>query len=813
MALCNVTGTLYLPNGQLGKSLTLRFRRSDQSVKAEYLGAVVPHDVYTQSDKSGQVDFEILTGVYVMHVEGGYSVRAIVPDDATADIADCIDAAAIPDQPPVWYQQALDARDEAQDAADRAEDAASQAAGAVVADYFVATDAERLALSPSEGETAYVSQTGHTWKWQSGAWVDMGVAPFALSSDVGDLRAEIVPKLINIGGTADAITADPPQGFSAGLNVTGAWMAFIPTATNTVAGPTLKVGAGGFVRTLYTEDGSSALPVSALVPGAVHVLYNTANNAARVVGIITPIGYVGQQIAPLAAAVSQVGDSISQQLSAPSLRRSTEAGSRVYDLIDMVGGLHLPHLGGRSVQEHILTVEDSINRLARRIATLGETRPARVIDAVADLGCDPTGVESVSAKMQAAINALSESASGPAAIYMPRGYYRTTAAIVPKPGVSIIGYSRDRVVFLPTGVEAAFEFKGGGGNFLTNCVFANFSVDGQNQTLSSLGNYNVSAKAFYIQRFRDCLFTDILMQDTGATSMGIDFADRSIIQRVVAQRGGRLATVGDLGGSGIGIGTGELAEEPLLIVDCITEYCRNYGIFLERQIGTNAMRTIIAQTITRYNQWGIGDCGTRGTIIAQSQVANNISHGITIHRGTNNASHAGSRTLISNNQIHANGGAGIDFDAEYSPQRDTHAYSSQGNRIEGNAEAGHKIRGPAVGGTHTRRELTIDGDIISGNGGPAVDVVGGRLDYLKVANTQMIENTGPAMRLEGDIRTGRIFGNSMWDNRATKTQTGSIEGGAALTDVDISENHGVGCAPMNLTGAQTRVTLGRNQGM
>lgn len=122
--LCNVTGLLYLPNGQLGKSLTLRFRRADQSVTAEYLGAVVPHDVYTQSDKSGQVDFDILTGVYVMHVEGGYSVRAIVPDDATADIADCIDAAAVPDQPPVWYQQALDARDEAEDAADRAEDAA-----------------------------------------------------------------------------------------------------------------------------------------------------------------------------------------------------------------------------------------------------------------------------------------------------------------------------------------------------------------------------------------------------------------------------------------------------------------------------------------------------------------------------------------------------------------------------------------------------------------------------------------------------------------------------------------------------------------
>lgn len=128
--LCNVTGTLYLPNGQLGKSRTLRFKRVDQKVKAEYLGAVVPDDVYTQSDKQGEVDFDILTGVYMMHVEGGYSVRAIVPDSATASISDIIEAAAIPPEPPVWYQQALNARDEAVDAADRADVASDDAQAA-----------------------------------------------------------------------------------------------------------------------------------------------------------------------------------------------------------------------------------------------------------------------------------------------------------------------------------------------------------------------------------------------------------------------------------------------------------------------------------------------------------------------------------------------------------------------------------------------------------------------------------------------------------------------------------------------------------
>ncbi len=165
--LCNVTGTLYLPNGQLGKSLTLRFRRADQRVTAEYLGAVVPHDVYTQSDKSGQVDFDILTGVYVMHVEGGYSVRCIIPDAATADISDCIDAAAVPDQPPVWYQQALDARDEAVDAADMAADAASdaeQAAQDAADNSVVALDRADQAIA--EAESAVATQARRDFgKW------------------------------------------------------------------------------------------------------------------------------------------------------------------------------------------------------------------------------------------------------------------------------------------------------------------------------------------------------------------------------------------------------------------------------------------------------------------------------------------------------------------------------------------------------------------------------------------------------------------------------------------------------------------------
>lgn len=118
MALCNVTGTVYLPNGQLARSRTIVFRRVNQKVTAEYLGTVLPDDVIAKTSTSGQIAVALLTGYYSVHAEGGYIGRAVVPDSGSADMSDILDASVIPETPPVWYLQALEARDEAVDAAE-----------------------------------------------------------------------------------------------------------------------------------------------------------------------------------------------------------------------------------------------------------------------------------------------------------------------------------------------------------------------------------------------------------------------------------------------------------------------------------------------------------------------------------------------------------------------------------------------------------------------------------------------------------------------------------------------------------------------
>ena len=499
-------------------------------------------------------------------------------------------------------------------------------------------------------------------------------------------------------------------------------------------------------------------------------------------------------------------DTAVAEVAAPAIRRSTDAQYRVHELMDLGGGLHLPGLRGLSVQEHV-------SRLYTRLAESAQAAPYQtVVNAVSDLGCDPTGVEPCQGIINAAINKLTTSTSGPATIFYPRGTYKLTERIVPKSRVSHIGAGRDQTIFLPFGIRAAFTRSGTPSDYLENCVFAQFTVNGENQVLNG-GRYDVGTKGAFFQGFRMCLFTDLRFVDTGATSLGIDFADRSIIQRVLCERGGRLAAMGDPGASGIGIGTGWLQSEPLIIADCISLDCKNYGVFVERQrdagVQFDARHNIFHGLISRGCGHGFGEAGCAGSIISHSQFTDSVGSGVALHQGTlNNGPHPGVRTLLRSSVIERSGGAGVEFDgrATFGPR----GYSSDGNRIEGNAGPGHWIRG-GTGGTVD--DFALRGDEVMGNSGHGIHVESGTITNFDIQGTRLLNNTGSGIRLDAAIRGGRIHGATIRDLQGTPTQTGSITGSGALTDFDIDGVQGVGCAPIALTGTQTRVTFGRNPGI
>lgn len=132
MALCRITGIVYLPSGEIAARREVTFVKEPDTVTADYLGAVLPEPVRTRTDTDGSIDLTLITGNYYGFIlgRGGYNkytFRSIVPEATTADFADLI-AAVDPVEPlPSWLQQVIEARDEAAASAASAEAAADMA--------------------------------------------------------------------------------------------------------------------------------------------------------------------------------------------------------------------------------------------------------------------------------------------------------------------------------------------------------------------------------------------------------------------------------------------------------------------------------------------------------------------------------------------------------------------------------------------------------------------------------------------------------------------------------------------------------------
>jgi len=168
MALCRVTGTVYLPNGSLAVNRQIVFRREKKDITAEYLGALFPDDVWQFTNAQGQIDVTLLTGRYVAFAQApqrAYFGIVTVPDAPTANFADIIGDFEIPETPPVWYNQALQARDDAEAAAEAATGYATryEAEGASVPSAVNTLRIGYLAYVRDDDGTALITADGQHW--------------------------------------------------------------------------------------------------------------------------------------------------------------------------------------------------------------------------------------------------------------------------------------------------------------------------------------------------------------------------------------------------------------------------------------------------------------------------------------------------------------------------------------------------------------------------------------------------------------------------------------------------------------------------
>lgn len=281
-----------------------------------------------------------------------------------------------------------------------------------------------------------------------------------------------------------------------------------------------------------------------------------------------------------------------------------------------------------------------------------------------------------SLKFQQMVDELSQNGGG--TIYVPRGTYKFDTSngqyiegtsgckccIKAKSNVSIVGESLTDSVFKMTGhsSQGVCMF---GYNSATNktpiegCTYRNFTVNGEECTIDT---YSSDGKAFFYQYVKNCVWRDLRLIGTPATSLGIDFLDNVVIDSIYCYESGRIHADNSPGGAGVGIGTGAWENENFIVRNCICDNCGHFGIFLEDQhiFGDAAHRTptypkgaIIANNICRNGRnYGFGVRGGQHVIFEGNEAYENTNGGFF-------SDYQNKSIVIQNNLIRDNTGNGI----------------------------------------------------------------------------------------------------------------------------------------------------------
>lgn len=490
-----------------------------------------------------------------------------------------------------------------------------------------------------------------------------------------------------------------------------------------------------------------------------------------------------------------------RQSRAPGIRRTSRADGTIFDLIDDYGDLHLPGMTA-SVQQ---TFEKHRKRLNRLIKT------KRVFDA-RDYGLNAFSSEDQWYALQRAT--LAAYAAGGGMVYIHTGAYRTSRPITPMPGVGYIGPGKKLARLLPFKATAPFLYRGNE-TYIDNLLFSGFTIDGENQTLNPTSGYLPEIKAIFLQYWSNGIIDNMEIVNIGATGVGVDMHNNCIITRNTVVNCGRLAEEGALGASGLGIGTGFLASEPLFVSQNLCTDNTNYGIFYEPQRGVGTAQDIITTAnVCLRNYAGIADCGVEGLIVADNELREN-KHGFLMYPGTNNGGKPGRRGQLRGNVIRGNLVNGITSLCEKTDPL-LGEYEFKDNKIYENAVDGVNFRYTVS--TVKNQNNVIQANEIYRNGRHGIAFEKGDVINVDIMDNRIYNNgqtaPGNAIDINVPMSMSSITGNKIRDTQSVVTQQRPLAISGNLTDVDISNNHGCGNAQFGqLSGTQTRVNLNNNPGI
>lgn len=95
MALCTVTGIVYLPTGEPARSRVLVFSPAKKNIAQQDGLTIVPDDVWVKTDRFGNLSVTLLDGRYVL-ASGLEASVVVVPDAPTATLSEIMGGSAVP---------------------------------------------------------------------------------------------------------------------------------------------------------------------------------------------------------------------------------------------------------------------------------------------------------------------------------------------------------------------------------------------------------------------------------------------------------------------------------------------------------------------------------------------------------------------------------------------------------------------------------------------------------------------------------------------------------------------------------------------
>lgn len=406
-------------------------------------------------------------------------------------------------------------------------------------------------------------------------------------------------------------------------------------------------------------------------------------------------------------------------------------------------------------------------------------------------GAKGDGVTDDTPAIQGAIDYLSTNGGG--FIYLPKGIYILKSPLLWKSNVSIFGDGVGLSILKPyeqsgtTEGFSAIEWVSGSTSYsnpMINCVFTNFEIDGSLMTIST---YTSKPKGIVIHYMKDCIFKDMLIRNTCATGLGVDFLKNVTIDNVTTINCGRswvdTGSEQNVGGAGIGIGTKRMQGESFIIRNCISDGNGNYGIFLEDQGFSSYPQNqdicyIISNNIVKNGRnIGIAVKGGDRTIISNNVVYNNAVSGIAV---IENNGFTLDDCIISNN-ISQNNKRGIFVDCIGTVKN----LKIFGNDVNRNIEQGILVTGDQ---TIISNMFIEDNNIYENQSGVDINLVL-HSEFVKIKNNQIAGNYQNGLSitsLTNSFDTVTIIGNEVLNNNRSNLTDNTKNNGIYL-DV-ISKN-------------------------